>query len=265
MIEAFIVDAFTDQVFGGNPAAVCLLEGDGDGAWMQQVAAEFNLSETAFVWPKEEGFGLRWFTPAAEVDLCGHATMASAHILWQEGWAKRDEAILFPTSRYLLRCVWTEGEIAMEFPAETSQPTQAPDGLLEALGIEKAQVERNWMDLLVILDSAEEVRSIRPDFDQLREIETRGVIVTAPSDDPKWDCISRFFAVRVGVNEDPVTGSAHCCLAPYWAKRLGKSELVGYQASPRGGEVAMQMTEQGVTLAGQAVTFLKGELCANER
>lgn len=260
MTAIFIVDAFADQPFKGNPAAVCLLKQEQDPLWMQQVAAEFNLSETAFIIDQGDTFGLRWFTPSVEVDLCGHATLASAHVLWEEGRMSKDQAIVFETKRYTLTCSWTPQGISMHFPAEESKPTKPPAGLLEALGVSQAQVERNRMDLLVILDSADTLRSLKPDHQKLAQIEARGIIATAPSDQPQWDCISRFFAIRVGVDEDPVTGSAHCCLAPYWSKRLGKQELVGYQASQRGGVVHMHLQNDGVTLKGKAVTVVTGLL-----
>ena len=264
-LPLFQVDAFTDTPFAGNPAAVCLLERARPAAWMQQVAREMNLSETAFVQRRAEGegFDLRWFTPACEVDLCGHATLASAHVLWEEGRLDADEAASFHTKSGRLTAHRSGREIVMDFPAEPPAPCALPDGLAEALGVEKVTYTgRNRMDVLVLLEGAQAVRAVQPDMAQLAEIEARGVIVTAPSEEEGSDFVSRFFAPRAGVPEDPVTGSAHCALAPFWSARLEHRRLTGVQLSARGGRVGVEMKGDRVQLAGRAVTVLRGALLA---
>jgi PhzF family phenazine biosynthesis protein len=254
------VDAFTDEPFKGNPAAVCLLDREVHDGWMQAVAAEMNLSETAFLRPDGDGFGLRWFTPTVEVDLCGHATLASAHALWEEGEVAAGEPIRFATRSGVLTASSRSGEIELDFPATPPEPAEAPPGLLEALGVEPRWVGRSRFDYLVEVGSEQAVRALRPDLERLRAIETRGVIVTAGGS-PPFDVVSRYFAPAYGIDEDPVTGSAHCCLAPFWSDRLGKGELVAYQASRRGGVVRTRLAGDRVVLGGQAVTVLRGELC----
>ena len=259
------VDAFTSQPFAGNPAAVCVLRRPRDPEWMQRVAREMNLSETAFVvhHPTEAEWLLRWFTPVAEVDLCGHATLATAHVLFEDGHATRDEAVHFSTRSGRLSARSSGGWIEMDFPALAPHATEAGPGLLEALAIDAgaaAFVGRNDSDWIVVLGDAAHVRELAPDLVRLATIDARGVIVTAPSDDRRYDFVSRFFAPAVGVAEDPVTGSAHCCLAPYWADRLNRNELVGYQASARGGEVRVRHEGSRVMLTGEAVTVMRGEL-----
>ncbi len=254
------VDAFTSSPFSGNPAGVCILPVHGDESWMQQVAREMNLSETAFLNPEAGGYHLRWFTPVAEVDLCGHATLASAHILWETGELEADQEAHFHTASGPL-IARKEGDwIWMDFPALPPQVMTPPEGLGQALGIEPTYVGQNRLDLLAVVDSASEVRALKPDFTRLQAIDSRGVIVTAPSDQPEYDFISRFFAPALGIDEDPVTGSAHCVLGPYWAERLGQQELVGYQASARGGVVKVEVKGNRVLLGGQAVTVMKAEL-----
>lgn len=258
------VDAFTDRPFRGNPAAVCLLEEGRDSEWMQAVAAEMNLSETAFVWPVGDGFDLRWFTPAVEVDLCGHATLAAAHALWSEGLVPGDGRISFQTRSGLLTAARRSDLIELDFPA--TAPGTAELGaeevraLADALGVVPDSVARSTFDLLAVVGSEDTVRRLEPDFRRLRELGSRGVIVTSVSDDPGFDFVSRFFAPGVGIDEDPVTGSAHCCLGPYWSERLGKTEMTAYQASPRGGVVHVRISGERVILAGRAVTIFKGEL-----
>jgi len=254
------VDAFTNEPFSGNPAAVCVLRESRDDDWMQKVAREMNLSETAFLHREKDGFRLRWFTPAVEVDLCGHATLASAHVLWEKNLADLDERIRFYTRSGPLSAVRRDDWIDMDFPSEAETAAEAPDRLLKALGVTPSYVGKNRFDYLVEVDSEEVVRRIAPDFTLLREVEARGIIVTSISSTRSYDFVSRFFAPRVGVDEDPVTGSAHCCLAPFWAKRLDKESLVGYQASARGGVVQVAVREDRVRLSGQAVTVLRGEL-----
>lgn len=231
-IPFFQVDAFSDRPFGGNPAAVCILETPGEASWMQRVAAENNLAETAFLDRREDGFGLRWFTPAIEVALCGHATLASAHVLWTEGYVPADRQIRFHTLSGALTTVQRGSAIELDFPSQNEEPTAPPPGLLAGLKIaEPLYIGRNQFDYLVQVDSADELRCLSPDFHLLRQVETRGVIVTSESDRAEFDFLSRFFAPACGIDEDPVTGSAHCCLGPYWQQRLGKAQLTGFQAS----------------------------------
>ncbi len=254
------VDAFTDRPFGGNPAAVCWLEQPADPAWMQAVASEMNLSETAFVYPLPEGLSLRWFTPTVEVDLCGHATLATAHALWTSKLYSVSDTLRFHTKSGLLTCQHSGKFIELDFPATPSSPAVPADGLVAALGAEPAFVGKSRFDYLVAFDSAETVRKLRPDYQKLGAVPCRGVIATAQSDDPQFDFISRFFAPAVGVNEDPVCGSAHCALTPYWAARLAKQELMAYQASARGGVLRLRLNGDRVILGGQAVTVWRGEL-----
>jgi PhzF family phenazine biosynthesis protein len=254
------VDAFTNKPFSGNPAAVCLLAGEKDDRWLQQVAQEMNLSETAFLLWKRDGFSLRWFTPTVEIALCGHATLASAHVLWENGYLEQDEQARFYTLSGLLTASRRENWIEMDFPAQGSTPTSTPEGLLESLGIAAIAISRNEYDYLIEVESEEIVKNITPNFSALANVEARGVIVTSRAISADYDFVSRFFGPRVGVNEDPVTGSAHCCLAPYWQQRLGKDEMVGYQASARGGIVRVRVLGERVMLGGQAITVMRGEL-----
>jgi PhzF family phenazine biosynthesis protein len=258
----FQVDAFTERAFAGNPAAVCLLPGPKDDRWMQAAAAEMNLSETAFLLEEGNGYRLRWFTPKMEVDLCGHATLASAHVLWTEGQVPPASTINFYTKSGLLKAVRKNGLIELDFPLEPPLPASPTPGLLEALGVTAMFVGKNRFDFLVEVESEDVVRKMAPDFARLALIEVRGVIVTAKSANPQYDFVSRFFAPWAGINEDPVTGSAHCCLGPYWRDRLGKDEFVAYQASARGGVVHVRVTEGRTYLGGQAATVLRGELLA---
>ena len=254
------VDAFTATPFAGNPAAVCILQEPRDERWMQHVAMEMNLSETAFLSRQADGFNLRWFTPAVEVDLCGHATLASAHVLWESGHLKQGEQARFHTRSGLLLAERRGEWIEMDFPTTAEDAASAPPGLLQALGVTPIYVGKNQFDYLLEVESEEVVRGIQPNFSLLSAVEARGVIVTSRSSTQGYDFVSRFFAPRVGVNEDPVTGSAHCCLAPYWCNKFGKDQLVGYQASQRGGVVRVRVAGNRVYLGGQAVTVLRGEL-----
>ena len=254
------VDAFTAKPFAGNPAAVCVLAKAAEESWMRNVAREMNLSETAFLVPQDGGYNLRWFTPAIEVDLCGHATLASAHVLWQDSHLPPDGQARFHTRSGLLTADRQGDWIEMNFPAKMEQAAELPADLAAALGVEPVYVGRNQFDYLVEVESAEALRTAKPDHSALRKLPVRGVIVTARSDTPEFDFISRFFAPGAGVDEDPVTGTAHVCLGPYWNKRLGKSEFVAYQASPRGGVVRVRCAGDRVYLGGQAVTVLRGEL-----
>lgn len=252
------VDAFTDKPFAGNPAAVCLAPEPREASWMQAVAREMNLSETAFLVRQADGFDLRWFTPAVEVDLCGHATLASAHVLWEEGILSASEQARFHTRSGLLTADRAGDWIEMDFPAKVEAPSPTPDGLVEALGVTPKYIGKNAFDYLVELDSEETVRSLKPNFALLEKLPVRGVIVTSRGKD--YDFTSRFFAPGSGVPEDPVTGSAHCCLGPFWAPRLNKTEFVAYQASPRGGVVRVRLEGSRVRLCGQAVTVLRCQL-----
>jgi len=282
------VDAFTARPFAGNPAAVCLLERPRDEEWLRNVAREMNLSETAFLLPAGGGrpgdFHLRWFTPATEVDLCGHATLAAAHVLWEEGRIAPGAEIRFQTRSGLLTARREDdGWITLDFPAKPPSPAPPAIGLLESLRLGEAQVlytGRNDFDYLVEVDSEEAVKNLRPDLGLLGTVEARGVIVTAAAGGvgtatstgavgaaatgrdlaAGYDFVSRFFAPRVGVPEDPVTGSAHCCLGPYWGERLGRREMAGRQVSARGGLVRVHLAGDRVHLGGQAVTVLRGEL-----
>lgn len=256
------VDAFTHQPFRGNPAGVCILPEPKDGQWMQNVALEMNLSETAFLIKQTDGYDLRWFTPACEVELCGHATLASAHYLWESGALSPTEEARFHTRSGLLTARKIGDWIEMNFPAEPAVPVECPPGLFDALGLPPCIVEKkkNRMDYLIVVDSEETVRNLQPDFNRLSKVNIRGVIVTSLSQSRDYDFVSRFFAPFSGVNEDPVTGSAHCCLAPYWCEKLGQMELRGYQASKRGGLVRVQWRGDRVILGGQAVTVLQGGL-----
>jgi PhzF family phenazine biosynthesis protein len=257
-----VVDAFTAQPFAGNPAAVCLLGEERDAAWMQRVAAEMNLSETAFLVPRADGFGLRWFTPTVEVDLCGHATLASAHLLWETKRLRADDVARFHTRSGLLKARREGESIELVFPATPDSPTKAPPELLRALGAEPRYVGRSRFDYIVELDSEAAVRGLRPNFALLAKLPLRGVMVTAAATTPGFDFVSRFFAPSAGIDEDPVTGSAHCCLAPYWSRRLGKDEFMAAQVSARGGVLRVRLAGDRVLIGGQAVTTWRGELLA---
>ena len=263
-LPLYQVDAFADRPFAGNPAAICLLDQPGDARWMQDVAGEMNLSETAFLLPAGDGFNLRWFTPAIEVELCGHATLASAHVLWETGRLDPASTARFHTLSGLLTAERKGEWIELDFPANPVEEVSPPEGLIEALGgepIEPRFIGKSRFDYLVELTSEEAVRSAVPDHTRLRTLPVRGVIVTARGDaGGPYDFVSRFFAPGSGVDEDPVTGSAHCTLAPYWADRLGKTEFLAYQASARGGVVRVRLDGDRVKLGGQAVTVLRGRL-----
>lgn len=254
------VDAFTAKPFGGNPAAVCVLAEPHDERWMQQVALEMNLSETAFLLPQNDGFQLRWFTPIKEVDLCGHATLASAHTLWEGGYLPTDQVARFHTRSGLLTATRKHDWIELDFPALPPTPAEAPAGLLAALGLTPEYVGINAFDYVVVVTSEAAVRSLQPNFALLRTVRARGVIVTSPADGTEYDFVSRYFAPAYGIDEDPVTGSAHCCLGPLWQSRLGKDAFLAYQASARGGVVQVRVAGDRVVLGGQAVTVLRGEL-----
>jgi PhzF family phenazine biosynthesis protein len=259
------VDAFTNQPFAGNPAAVIVLPAAPDEAWMRNVAREMNLSETAFLVPQngtqDGAYNLRWLTPAVEVDLCGHATVAAAHVLWQDGHLPLGRQAKFYTRSGVLTADQRGDWIELDFPAKIATAAQAPPELLPALGVAEARfVGRNAFDYLVEVDSELTLRGLSPDHSALRKLPVRGIIVTARSYRPDFDFVSRFFAPGSGIDEDPVTGSAHTALGPYWAERLGKSEFTAFQASARGGVVRVRLQGDRVVLGGQAVTVMTGEL-----
>lgn len=258
-----VVDAFTDRPFGGNPAAVCVLDGPADEAWMQSVAAEMNLSETSFLHPEPGGvYRLRWFTPLVEVDLCGHATLAASHVLWEAGHLPKETSAVYETKSGRLTATRNDDWITLDFPAEPITPQSPPPDLVAAIGPSTRVLGSgaNRMDWLVELESQAAVRALTPDFATLARVPVRGLIATARSDDSTCDFVSRFFAPRVGIDEDPVCGSAHCGLAPYWSERLGKTDLMAHQISRRRGVLRVGMRGDRVRLAGRAVTTLRGEL-----
>ena len=263
-IPIFQVDAFTSEPFKGNPAGVCLLRGPAEDAWMQSVAAEMNLAETAFPLAEGDGFRLRWFTPKVEVKLCGHATLATAHILWEQGIVPAGREARFQTLSGLLTARRDGDLVELDFPARPPLP-KAPDwaeAVVGALGIKPTAIVLSAEDVLFEAADEEAVRSVQPDFATLRQLPARGVIVTSRSSSPDYDFVSRFFAPAVGVDEDPVTGSSHTVLVPYWAKKLGKSEFTAFQASARGGILRLRLAGDRVKIAGRAVTVIKGELVA---
>ena len=252
------VDAFTARPFAGNPAAVCILPAPRDDEWMHDVAREMNLSDTAFLHPEDGGYRLRWLTPAIEVDLCGHATLASAHVLWEDGHIQPDAEARFHTRSGPLTCRRNGDWIEMNFPAKPAEAAEAPPQLAEALGADPIWVGRNQFDYLVEVANEAILRSLKPDHRLLRQLPVRGAIVTARG--REYDFVSRFFAPGAGIDEDPVTGSAHSALAPYWGVRLGKTEMTGFQASARGGVVKVRLEGDRVYMSGQAVTVLRGDL-----
>ena len=259
-LPLFFVDAFTEKPFAGNPAAVCLLDAPRPDAWLQAVAAEMNLSETAFLLRERDGFSLRWFTPKVEVSLCGHATLASAHVLWERGVVDRDAAISFETLSGTLTATRRAGQIELDFPLHRPEWAGIPEAIVDALGVTPIYAGKSRLDYLLVVESEAAVRDVKPDFAALAVHAPRGVIVTSRARSAEYDFISRFFAPAAGIDEDPVTGSAHCCLAAYWSEQLGKSELVGYQASSRGGVVRVRVAGERAILGGNAITIVRGEL-----
>lgn len=256
----YLVDAFVDQSFSGNPAGVCLLPEEQPAKWMQQVAMEMNQAETAFVCPKADGsYSLRWFTPQVEVDLCGHATLAAAHTLWREA-GELQSAIHFHTRSGLLSAIRKGDEIQLDFPSDQPKTREIPVALLQFLSKPPVWFGRGRDDLLLVLENAAAVESFVPDLELINSITERGLIVTAPGDiNSGLDMVSRFFAPKVGIAEDSVTGSAHCLLAVYWGYRLGKKILCARQASLRGGLLTLELQGDRVLLSGKAKTMLKGE------
>jgi PhzF family phenazine biosynthesis protein len=258
--KLYQVNAFTGTPFSGNPAAVCLLAEERQAKWMQNIAAEMNLSETAFLWPQAEGYSLRWFTPSTEVRLCGHATLASAHILWESGIVDRSLPAHFFTRSGRLTAVLQEDGIELDFPSLPAEKAQISAELLVALGEEAIETLQVGNKYLIVVNGEDRVRRLQPDFAALRQLPGRALMVTSQATTTGFDFISRFFAPWIGIDEDPVTGSAHCTLGPYWAKKLGKTNLRAYQASARGGVLDVRPEGDRVYLRGQAVTILSGEL-----
>ena len=255
-----IVDAFTSHAFGGNPAAVCVLAAPGDEAWMRLVARELAMPATTFLHPNGDGYGLRWFTATTELELCGHGTLASAHVLWDSGRLSPDRAATFQTRGGTLSARRRGDWIELNFPATPAGEASAPAGLIETLGVTPRWIGRSRLDHIVEVDDEQTVRDLQPDFARLREVQTRGVIVTSRSATSDRDFVSRFFAPSTGLNEDPATGSAHCCLGPFWAERIGRRSLVAHQISSRGGVLKVTVDGDRVRLEGQAVTILRGEI-----
>ena len=256
----YVVDAFADRPFAGNPAAVVPLDDPPAENWMKRIALEMNLSETAFVWPEVDGFRLRWLTPAVEVDLCGHATLAASHVLWETGRVKRESPIRFHTRSGALSAAISGELIELDFPAKPATMTAPDPAVLAALGTTAIEYGLYGTDALVVVETELQVVKMTPDFRKLAAVGVRGVIVTAKSNTPDRDFVSRFFGPGVGIDEDPVTGSAHCCLGPYWGQQLGKKELIGYQASPRGGTVRVRLVGDRAMLGGRAFTIVRGEI-----
>ncbi len=254
------IDAFTELPFAGNPAAVCLLDSPRDEQWMQSVAGEMNLSETAFLMPRGGVYGIRWFTPTTEVDLCGHATLAAAHFLWTEANVPRETPLQFDSPSGPLSAKNKDGRIWLDLPATPTQATSPPPALADTLGALPLETEVSPFDLLVLLSSEEEVRCLKPALNALALLPYRGCIVTATSDMSGVDFVSRFFAPAAGIDEDPVCGSAHCALGPYWQRKLRKSEFEARQLSPRGGAVRVIVERERVSLGGHAITVLRGTI-----
>ena len=256
------VDAFTRKAFQGNPAAVCVMTSLHDALWMQSVAKEMNLSETAFVLKQEQYYSLRWFTPATEVPLCGHATLASAHVLWTEGYASTGQKLQFRTKSGILTAQYQDDWIELDFPANRSQEIPPITKLGDALGVRLKTVSYNSLGYLVEVATVEQVKQLQPNFSLLKQLPISQVIVTSKGEsNSEYDFVSRFFAPGLGIDEDPVTGAAHCCLAPYWRDRLHKDQFLAYQASSRGGVVKINYNGgDRVMLQGQAVSVMRGEL-----
>lgn len=264
--QLYQVDSFSDKPFRGNPAGVCLLEKPAPEKWMQQLAMEMNLSETAFCFPQNDGFRLRWFTPIAEVELCGHATLATAHVLFETGAVKPDQTARFQTMSGILTVTLNKGRLQMDFPATPAAPCNLPPELQKALGLGQiVWCGKNAVDYIIEMESEKEIVELRPDFRRLAAATQRGVIVTALSDNPDYDFVSRFFAPAIGIDEDPVTGSAHCTLGPYWQNKLKTSVFTAYQASRRGGIVQVGVKGERILLGGTAVTIFAAQLSQRVR
>ncbi|MFS0762159.1 PhzF family phenazine biosynthesis protein [Peribacillus phoenicis] len=259
-MELTIINTFTDQPFKGNPAAVCLLTGESGSEWMQRIAKEINMPVTAFIHLHKGEWQLRWFTPSVEIPICGHGTLASSFFLWGKGYVPRDKPIAYQTKSGILTAKFVDGMVQLEFPSLIEQETAAPELLIKALGVVPVYVGQNKWDYLVEVQSEEIVRNLKPDFNSIARMQIRGVIVTSLSDSGEYDFVSRFFSPAQGLDEDYVTGSAHCCLGPYWKNKLDKSITIAYQASERGGLLKVEVSEDTVKLSGHAVTIYEGNL-----
>lgn len=255
----YVVDAFTNEAFRGNPAGVCVTENAVSEQWMQNVASEMKHAETAFLHKQEDHYSLRWFTPEVEVDLCGHATLAAAHILWTEGHETASE-LRFMTKSGLLKATRHNEWIHLDFPLEPASACEPPDSLVKGLGVPFKYIGRNRMDYIVEVENEDTVKSLNPDLSLLKQLEGRGVIVTSRANDEAVDFVSRCFFPAIGIDEDPVTGSAHCCLGPYWQQQLRKSEISALQISKRGGVLKLQLSGDRIRISGQAITTLKGRI-----
>ncbi len=259
--EIFQVDAFTDQPYQGNPAGVCILDEPAIYSWMQHVAREMNVSETAFLVKAEEGYEIRYFTPLTEVPICGHATLSSAHILWEQGLVGEDDAIVFHAKAGVLRASNEDSWVCLDFPARPVTPSDSPKGFKEALGTVPKDVYRiEAGGFLAELESDDAIRALRPNFELMRQGDFGGIVATAKSTSPLVDFVSRYFHPEIGINEDPVTGVAHCSLAPFWSEKLGKAELDCYQASARGGFLKVRAKDNRVDILGKAVTVIRGNI-----
>ena len=261
-VPIYQVDSFTEEPFKGNPAGVCLLREPADPVWMQGVAAEMNVAETAFPLAEGDGFRLRWFTPKTEVRLCGHATLAAAHILWESGVLAPGREARFQTLSGLLTARRDGDLVELDFPARPPLP-QAPEwieAVVGALGLKPVSVVMSAEDILFEASDEEAVRAVEPDFAVLRALPARGVIVTSRAAGKDFDFVSRFFAPAVGIDEDPVTGSSHTVLAPYWAAKLGKTSFTARQLSARGRVLHLRLDGQRVKIAARAVTVIRGEI-----
>jgi PhzF family phenazine biosynthesis protein len=264
-IPLFQVDSFSSEPFRGNPAGVCLLPCERGEEWMLNVAREMNLSETAFLYKLEDGFSLRWFTPKVEVSLCGHATLAAAHILWETRQIKENEEARFYTKSGLLTAAKKGDWIELNFPSRAWEEAVLPEQVKLALGIEPKYVGRNVRTYLIEVDSENAVRTLKPDFDMLKKTAVKAVIVTSLAYGNGYDFVSRFFAPGIGIEEDPVTGAAHCYLGPYWQRKLNKNEFIAYQASERGGYIKVRVEGERVFLSGNAVTVFSINLITDNR
>tara|TARA_A100001037_G_scaffold305717_1_gene347000 strand:+ start:8118 stop:8912 length:795 start_codon:yes stop_codon:yes gene_type:complete len=258
----FHVDAFTQFPFSGNPAAVCILPSSADETWMQRVASEINLSETAFINKKDsESYFLRWFAPKGEVELCGHATLASAHVLWDEGLHPYDQRIKFITKIGKISCKAVQNWIQMRFPIIEFEEESLPKEIADYIGtIPKFCAKTSLNDFLLEVESEDVLKALQPNFQKLQELECRGVIVTASSDENDFDFVSRFFAPSIGIDEDPVTGSSHCSLGTFWSEKFSKKILIGKQISEREGIIKVSVEQDNIILSGQAVTLVRSEL-----
>jgi PhzF family phenazine biosynthesis protein len=261
-IPLYQVDAFTGVPFKGNPAGVCLLPGPQSAEWMRNVAAEMNLSETAFLVKRPEGFDLRWFTPTVEIELCGHATLASAHILYEKGIALAGDTLQFHTLSGILRATQSNGWTQLDFPVRTFTRCNESEAVTAALKAVPEECYQSGENMMCVFEDESLVRQLHPDFAALAHVPCHGIIVTAPAQSMKYDFVSRFFAPAIGINEDPVTGSSHCTLAPYWQARLHKDYLKAYQASARGGELGVHVSGARVYISGQAITVFEARLRA---